>query len=143
VVAAVVSNINISSNDPLASSMGGGNNNSINTSWAGGANYNNILGTKMEVQSNYFYNRYNPVTEQKLSRQYILPDSTYFYNQNSRTDNLSNSHRFNLTYDYLIDSMNSLKFTPTLTVQNSNNRSTSAYETLSEQLLRSNRGDQR
>ncbi|HEV8272928.1 MAG TPA: carboxypeptidase-like regulatory domain-containing protein, partial [Chitinophagaceae bacterium] len=53
-------NINMSSNDPLASSMGGGNNNSINTSWAGGANYNNILGTKMEVQSNYFYNRYNP-----------------------------------------------------------------------------------
>ena len=133
-------NINISSNDPLASSMGGGNNNSINTSWAGGANYNNIIGTKMEVQSNYFYNRYNPVTEQKLSRQYILPDSTYFYNQNSRTDNLSNSHRFNLTYDYLIDSLNSIKFTPTLSLQNSNNHSTSAYETLSEQLLRSNRG---
>ena len=133
-------NINISSSDPLASSMGGGNNNSINTSWAGGANYNNIIGAKMEVQSNYFYNRYNPVTEQKLSRQYILPDSTYFYNQNSRTDNLSNSHRFNLTYDYLIDSMNSLKFTPTLSLQNSNNHSFSAYETLSEQLLRSNRG---
>ena len=133
-------NINIPSGDPLASSMGGGNNNSINTSWAGGANYNNIIGTKMEVQSNYFYNRYNPVTEQKLSRQYILPDSTYFYNQDSRTDNLSNSHRFNLTYDYLIDSMNSLKFTPTLSLQNSNNHSTSAYETLSEQLLRSNRG---
>ena len=132
--------INISSSDPLASSMGGGNNNSINTSWAGGANYNNIIGTNMEVQSNYFYNRYNPVTEQKLSRQYILPDSTYFYNQNSRTNNLSNSHRFNLTYDYLIDSMNSLKFTPTLSLQNSNNHSTSAYETLSEQLVRSNRG---
>jgi Outer membrane protein beta-barrel family/CarboxypepD_reg-like domain len=132
--------INISSNDPLASSMGGGNNNSINTSWAGGANYNNIVGKKMEVQSNYFYNRYNPVTEQKLSRQYILPDSTYFYNQYSRTNNLSNSHRFNLTYDYLIDSMNSLKFTPTLSLQNSTNHSTGAYETLSEQLLRSNRG---
>jgi len=133
-------NINISSNDPMASMMGGGNNNSINTSWAGGANYNNIIGTKMEAQSNYFYNHYNPVTEQKLSRQYILPDSTYYYNQNSRIDNLSNSHRFNLTYDYLIDSMNSLKFTPTLSLQNSNNHSVSAYETLSEQLLRSNRG---
>ena len=132
--------INISSNDALSGAMGGGNSNSINTAWAGGANYNNIIGTKMEVQSNYFYNRYNPVTEQKLSRQYILPDSTYFYNQNSRTDNLNNSHRFNLTYDYLIDSLNSLKFTPTLSLQNSNNHSTSAYETLSEQLLRSNRG---
>ena len=129
-------NINISS----GALMGNGNNNAINTSWAGGANYNNIIGTKMEIQSNYFYSRYNPVTDQKLSRQYILPDSTYFYNQNSRTNNLSYSHRFNLTYDYLIDSMHSLKFTPNLSWQNSKNHSLSDYETLSEQLLRSNRG---
>ena len=133
-------NINMSSNDAMAGAMGGANNNAINTSWAGGANYNNIIGTNMEVQSNYFFSRYNPVTEQKLSRQYILPDSTYFYNQNSRTNNLSNTHRFNLTYDYLIDSLHSLKFTPTLSLQNSKNSSLSAYETLSEQLLRSNYG---
>ena len=133
-------NINISmSSDALGGTMGG-NNNAINTSWAGGANYNNIIGTKMEVQSNYFYNRYNPVTDQKLSRQYILPDSTYFYNQNSRTNNLSYSNRFNLTYDYLIDSMHSLKFTPSLSWQNRKNRSFSDYETLSEELLRSNKG---
>jgi hypothetical protein len=132
--------INISSNDAMAGAMGGGNNNAINTSWAGGANYNNIIGKKMEVQSNYFFSRYNPVTDQKLSRQYILPDSTYFYNQNSRTNNLSYTHRFNLTYDYLIDSMHSLKFTPSLSWQNSKNRSQSDYETLSEQLLRSNKG---
>jgi len=133
-------NINIGAGDALSGAMGGGNNNAINTSWAGGANYNNIIGTKMEAQSNYFFSRYNPVTDQKLSRQYILPDSTYFYNQNSRTNNLSNSHRFNLTYDYLIDSLHSLKFTPTLSLQNSRNGSMSNYETLSEQLLRSNKG---
>ena len=132
--------INMSSNDAMAGAMGGGNNNAINTSWAGGANYNNIIGTKMEVQSNYFFNRYNPVTDQKLRRQYILPDSTYFYNQNSRSNNLSYSNRFNLTYDYLIDSMHSLKFTPSLSWQNRKNHSFSEYETLSEELLRSNRG---
>ena len=133
-------NISMGSNDALAGAMGGGNNNAINTSWAGGANYNNIIGTKMEVQSNYFFSRYNPVTDQKLRRQYILPDSTYFYNQNSRTNNLSYSHRFNLTYDYLIDSMHSLKFTPNLSLQNRKSRSLSDYETLSEQLMRSNNG---
>jgi hypothetical protein len=132
--------INISGNDAMSSMMGGGNNNAINTSWAGGANYNNIIGTKMEIQSNYFFSRYNPVTDQKLSRQYILPDSTYFYNQNSRTNNLSYSNRFNLTYDYLIDSMHSLKFTPSLSWQNRKSRSFSDYETLSEELLRSNKG---
>lgn len=133
-------NINVSSSDPNASMLGGNNSNAINTSWAGGANYNNIIGKKMEVQSNYFTSRYNPVTDQQLGRQYILPDSTYFYNQHSRTNNLSYSHRFNLTYDYLIDSLHSLKFTPSLSVQNSKNQSLSNYETLSEQLLRSNNG---
>ena len=132
--------INMSSNDALAGAMGGANNNAINTSWAGGANYNNIIGTKMEIQSNYFFNRYNPVTDQKLRRQYILPDSTYYYNQYSRTNNLSYSNRFNLTYDYLIDSMHSLKFTPSLSWQNRKNHSFSDYETLSEELLRSNKG---
>ena len=133
-------NINISSNDPNAGLMGSGNNNAINTSWAGGANYNNIIGKKMEIQSNYFYSRYNPVTNQKLSRQYILPDSTYFYNQNSITNNRSITNRFNLTYDYVIDSLHSLKFTPSLSLQNAKNHSLSNYETLSEQLLRSNQG---
>lgn len=133
-------NINIGSNDALSGAMGGGNNNAINTSWAGGANYNNIIGTKMEAQSNYFFSRYNPVADQNLRRQYILPDSTYFYNQNSRTNNLSYSHRFNLTYDYLMDSMHSLKFTPSLSWQNTKNRSFNEYETLSQQLLRSNNG---
>jgi hypothetical protein len=94
----------------------------------------------MEVQSNYMYSRYNPVTDQRLSRQYILPDSTYFYNQASRNDTRSHSHRFNLTYDYVIDSFHSLKFTPSLTLQNSNGRVYSSYETLSEKLLNSNMG---
>lgn len=130
-------NINISGNSGM---MGGGNSNAINTSWAGGANYNNIIGKKMEVQSNYFYSRYNPVTNQQLSRQYILPDSTYYYNQNSLTNNRSITNRFNLTYDYVIDSLHSLKFTPSLSLQNAKNKSITDYETLSEQLLQSNRG---
>lgn len=133
-------NININSDDPAAALMGGNNNNAINTSWAGGVNYNNIVGKKMEVQSNYFYSRFNPVTDSRIYRQYILPDSTYFYNQNSRSDNKNYTHRFNLTCDYVIDSMHSLKFTPSLSLQESTNRSFSNYETLSGKMLRSNRG---
>lgn len=133
-------NISMSSRDPDAALMGGGNNNAINTSWAGGLNYNNIIGKKMELNGNYFYSRYNPVTDSRISRQYILPDSTYFYNQSSRTDNRSITHRINFTYDYVIDSMHSLKFTPNFSYQNSANRSFSNYETLSELMQQSNRG---
>ena len=132
-------NLNFS-DGAMSGLMSGGNSNAINTSWAGGVNYNNIVGTKMEMQSNYFFSRYNPVTDQQLSRQYILPGSTSYYNQNSRSNNLNYSHRFNLTYDYVIDSMHSLKFTPTLSLQNSKSSTFSDYETLNEQLLRNNNG---
>ncbi len=65
----------------------GSNANSINKTWAGGVNYNNIIGNKTDFTSNYFYNRSNPVSKQKIARQYFLPDSSYNYNQNS--NNLS------------------------------------------------------
>src|SRR5688572_17357794 len=130
-------NINMSSRDPEAALMGSGNNNAINTSWAGGINYNNIIGKKMELNGNYFYNRYNPVTDSRTRRQYIIPDSTYFYNQNSRTDNRSITHRVNFTYDYIIDSMHSLKLTPNFSYQNSANRSFSNYQTLSKLMQQS------
>jgi len=133
-------NINMSANDPSAALLGGSNNGAINTSWAGGLNYNNIIGKKMELNGNYFYSRYNPVTDSRISRQYILPDSAYFYNQQARTSNLGITNRFNFTYDFVIDSMHSLKLTPNFSYQNSNDRSLSNYETLSGLLQRSNNG---
>src|SRR5437762_3345275 len=46
-------NINIGPDDPLAGLLGG-NNTGINTTFGGGLNYNNIIGTKTDFQSNYF-----------------------------------------------------------------------------------------
>lgn len=133
-------NITLSADDPAAALLGGSNNNSINTTWAGGINYNNIIGTKMELNGSYFYSRYNPVTDTRRSRQYILPDSTYFSNQQSRTNNRSITNRANFTYDFLIDSMHSLKITPNFSYQSSVYRSRSDYETLSEELQKTNSG---
>ena len=134
-------NINISSDD--ASALGvnmGGSNSGITTAWGGGLNYNNIIGNKIDFQSNYFYNRLNPNRESHIQRQYFLPDSSYFYDQNSFSDNLNNSHRFNLNTLYQIDSFNSLRFTPSFSYQKTNNRSQTDYQTLSEDHLLTNRG---
>jgi hypothetical protein len=134
-------NINISGEDAAALGINsGGRNNGINTAWGGGLNYNNILGTKLDFQSNYFYNRYNPNQESHIQRQYFLPDSSYFYNQNSFTDNLSNNHRFNLNTLYQVDSMNSIRITPSFSYQATNNRSQTDYQTLSQNKLLTNEG---
>ena len=47
-------NINISGDDAAAMGMGGGNSGGIKTSSGDGLNYNNILGTKNDFQSNSF-----------------------------------------------------------------------------------------
>jgi hypothetical protein len=136
-------NMNINMSGDEAAAMGinaGGRNNGINTAWGGGLNYNNIIGTKLDFQSNYFYNRYNPNQESHIQRQYFLPDSSYFYNQNSFSDNLSNSHRFNLNTLYQIDSMNSIRITPSFSYQKTNNRSQTDYQTLSEDKVLTNEG---
>lgn len=124
--------LNISSQDASAMGMNGSNRNSgINTAWGGGLNYNNIIGKKLDLQSNYFYNRFNPLSESHIQRQYILPDTSW-YNSNTYSDNLNNSHRLNLNLLYQIDSMNSLRFIPSLSFQQSRTRSESDYETLNE-----------
>lgn len=134
-------NINISGEDAAAMGInGGGRNNGINTAWGGGLNYNNIIGSKLDFQSNYFYNRYNPNQESHIQRQYFLPDSSYFYNQNSFADNLNNSHRFNLNTLYQVDSMNSIRITPSFSYQTTNNRSQTDYQTLSEDKVLTNEG---
>ena len=136
-------NININVSGDEAAAMGinaGGRNSGINTAWGGGLNYNNIIGTQLDFQSNYFYNRFNPNSENHIQRQYFLPDSFYFYNQNAFTDNLSNSHRFNLNTLYQVDSMNSIRITPSFNYQKTNNRSQTDYQTLSEDKILTNEG---
>ena len=135
-------NININVSGDEAAAMGinaGGRNSGINTAWGGGLNYNNIIGTKLDFQSNYFYNRFNPNQESHVQRQYFLP-SAYFYNQNSYTDNGSNNHRFNINTLYQVDSMNSIRITPSFSYQQTNNRSDIDYQTLSGNKTLTNEG---
>lgn len=134
-------NISISSDDAAAMGISiGGSNSGITTAWGGGLNYNNIIGNKLDFQSNYFYNRLSPDRESHIQRQYFLPDSSYFYNQNSFTRSLNNSHRFNLNTLYQIDSFNSIRITPSISYQKTSNRSMTDYQTLSEDRLLTNEG---
>jgi hypothetical protein len=107
------------------------NGNGIRNIWGGGFNYNNLIGKRTQFTSNYFYNRYNPNTESHLQRQYILPDSSYYYHQNSFVKNVNNSHQLNLSADIQLDSFTSLKISPSVGYQQSSNTTLSDYTMLS------------
>ncbi|MEO6406039.1 MAG: TonB-dependent receptor [Ferruginibacter sp.] len=132
--------INISSDDAASMGVGGGSNTVIRTAWAGGFNYNNIIGIKTDLQSNYFYNHYNPKTESQVQRQYFLPDSSYYYNQHSITNNLNDNHRLNANVLYQIDSFNSIRVTPSFSFQKTNNSSSNDYRTNTEDGSLTNQG---
>ncbi|MEZ5033948.1 MAG: outer membrane beta-barrel protein [Chitinophagaceae bacterium] len=131
-------NINISLDDATASAMNlDGGRGGITKAWGGGINYNNIIGNKLDWQSNYFYNRLNPQKNSRILRQYILPDSTYFYNENAYTNTINNNHRVNLNTLYQIDSLNSIRIIPSFSYQKTNGFSQRDYQTLTaEQQLR-------
>lgn len=125
-------NINISVNADQAASMGVtnfGGSNGITKALGGGLNYNNIIGKKLDLQSNYFYNRMNPEQESHIQRQYLVGGTRY--NQNAYTDNLNNNHRLNLNLLWQVDSLNTIRFTPSLSFQRTDNRSRSDYNTRS------------
>ncbi len=131
-------NVNIGPDDPLAGLLGG-NNTGINTTFGGGINYNDIIGTKTDFQSNYFYSRYNPNRISNIQRQYFSPAN--LYKQNSYSDNLNNNHRLNFSADYQIDSFTSIKITPSFSYQKTRNKTLSDYNTLSDQGTRINEGN--
>lgn len=126
-------NINMNREEATALGINGGSKNSgINTAWGGGFNYNNIFGKDVDWQSNYFYNHFNPNTQSNVQRQYFLPDSTFYNTTNSSDNNKNESHRFNFNVLWQLDTFNSIRFTPSLTVQNTNNISQSDYRTFTQ-----------
>jgi hypothetical protein len=121
-------NINLSESDAMALGMNS-QNNGIVTAWGGGVNYNNIIGKNLDLQSNYFFNRYNPNIQTRIYRQNFLPGSTNYYNSQGYTDNLNNSHRLNLNMLFQLDSSSTLRVNPSLSLQNTKNRYNSSYNT--------------
>ncbi|MDB5199402.1 MAG: hypothetical protein JWO92_1365 [Chitinophagaceae bacterium] len=131
-------NLSIGADDPLAGLLGG-NNSGINTTWGGGVNYNNIIGTKTDFQSNYFYSRFNPKRISNIQRQYFTPAN--LYKQNSVTDNINNTQRLNFSADYKIDSFRSIKIAPNFSYQKTGNMGISDYSTVSDKGININDGN--
>jgi len=130
----------MNANDPMAALMGNNNSNGIRTIWAGGVNYNNIIGKKTDLSGSYFYNHYNPYQESTIQREYFLPDSSYFYNQQSTSDHINDGHRLNLTADIQLDSFHSIKITSSAGYQKTRKNEYRDYQTLSGDLQLANEG---
>ncbi len=92
---------------------------SITESLAGGINFRDAWGKKVEFSGSYFLNHSAVNRAQQSYRQYILPDTTYLSERNNQSLSKSTNHRLNIRLEYKIDSMTTLKVIPNLSLHQS------------------------
>lgn len=101
-----------------------------------GINYSDLWAKKIKVSGSYFFSDSKPVQEQNSFRRttYKLNsgDSIALRTNESFSNNLNQNHRFNFRMEYQIDSMNSLIYIPSLTIQNSENFSNDTTTVMSD-----------
>ncbi len=101
--------------------FGGGGTTGIIKSFSTGLNYSDQWGNKVKVSGSYFFSNSNARQEQDILRRSTFVDSVVTLNRETSSANKNQNHRFNLRLEYQIDSMNSILYTPTLTLQHSEN----------------------
>jgi hypothetical protein len=106
----------------------GGGNTGILKSFAAGLNYSDQWGSKIKVSGSYFYSNTKNAVEQSSLRsttynRNTLGDSVVVRNSESESLSENQNHRFNVRFEYQIDSANSILYTPSLTLQHSENLS--------------------
>jgi len=127
----------------IASAFGSSNsnnNNGITTVWSAGLNFNDVLGKngKWKINGNYFFNNSELDVVQNTRKQTILADSTFYTLQDNNNNTHTNNHRMNFRIDYQIDSLNSLRIVPNISITQTKYDNLSLGNMLSNELARLN-----
>jgi len=109
------------------SNIGG---NGITCNWTAGVNYSEDFSKKLKVSGSYFFNDSRTENLRNSSRQNLLPDTTYYYNQHAQSLSTNTNHNMNMRVEYEIDSMHSLIVSPSFNYSTSNNVQDNRYESL-------------
>ncbi len=109
--------------------QGGATPSNITRSWGGGANYHNAWGKKIEVAGSYFLNNTDVLTDQQTLRRNVLADTSFVTAGQNSSRNQNTSNRANLRFDYKLDSLTTLRVTPSLNWQHSQFGSSSISRT--------------
>ncbi len=111
--------------------FGGASATGITKSLSSGLNFNNEW-KKFKASGSYFFSNTNNDQEQSTFRQTFFPDDSLAYlTKNSTVNNINQNHRFNVRMEYMIDSMHSILYTPSLTIQHSENINEDSSSTIS------------
>lgn len=98
---------------------GGGGSTGIIKSLSAGLNYSDQFGGKIKLTGSYFFSNTESAQQQSSHRQTNYDDSIAIRDREYRSLNQNQNNRFNVRFEYQIDSANSILYTPSLTLQHS------------------------
>ncbi len=117
----------------------------ISTTHSIGTNFrNDFTGShKGSVYGSYSFTRRMTDGQKNISRQNIFENSSFTNNQDYTFYNQSNNHRFNLNFEYTIDSFNYIKIIPQISYSESNNQSNAPFNNINEKGITTVEGNNR
>lgn len=111
---------------------GGGGGTGLTRSLSTGVNYSDQWGNKVKATGSYFFSKSNTQQDQFTLRKSSFADSIAILNREASSYNINQNHRFNLRFEYQIDSANSILYTPSFTLQHSESEREDTSFTFSE-----------
>lgn len=113
----------------------------LNSSWSLGTNFRDSIGNKISFSGSYMYTGNENEKLQNSFRTTYLTDSVFNYGNNSNSNLTNHTHSINLEFDYRIDSMNSILFTPRIRIINSKSNENNNFESTGNNSLPFNYGN--
>ena len=101
----------------------GGTTTGILKSLSTGVNYTDEWNNKIKATGSYFFSNSNNDQNQNTFRKTNYPDSIAYRDATTISNNKNQNHRINFRIEAQLDSMNSILYTPSITLQHSSNLS--------------------
>jgi hypothetical protein len=104
--------------------------NGIARNWKVGINYSENSSESVKFTGSYVFTDSHIKNQQNSIRQNLLPDTTYYYDQNIQAQNNNANHNMLLRMDYNIDSMHHLAIVSNFNYTTNNSDQLNHYKTL-------------
>lgn len=115
--------------DDMAIPIDQGNNNGLFTTYAGGLNFNNEFGKKLEVGGSYFFSQLNQDIRKTTRSENYLADRTLISEEHSLQETERTNHRLNVNLRYRPDSLQEVRFRTNLSFNQTDYRQSKDSET--------------
>ncbi len=92
------------------------------TTYASGLNFNHEFGTKTEIQSSYFYARFDKNIATDVARETFLSDENFLTDEQTQENSINDNHRVDVELDHQLDSTSNIQFITRLSYNQTESR---------------------